>query len=311
MCTCVDFSAKGASRFPASVVVARRPGRYVAVLQGRFQDPAAVELAYRGAIDLLPGRAALRYWGDTFLLAAFDLFVGHEHVAAPGAQVDADHITGAQPRQAAARGALGRGVEDRGAVRCSGLPAVADGWQRVDAALDERVGGLHVDHFGGAGPPDGPSPPDHQDRVLVDAQLGIVDAVVVVVGAVEDDRAALEDAIVAQVALAELLGDHARLYDREVEEVAREDHEPGALLQRLVVGRDHLAVRALAPCNVLGQRPPRDGQDVAVDLARLQELVEDGGYAAGAVEALAEVFARGLHVDQQRHIVTVVPVGRL
>jgi hypothetical protein len=60
---------------PPSVVVARRLGRYVAVLQRRFQDPAAVELADRGAVDLLPGRAALWDGRDTLLLAAFDLLL--------------------------------------------------------------------------------------------------------------------------------------------------------------------------------------------------------------------------------------------
>src|SRR5215217_2120634 len=108
--------AQGAPRCRPSVVVARRLGRDVAVLQRRFENPAAVELADRGAVDLLPGCAALRVRRDTFLLAAFDLFVGHEHVAAARAQVYAYHITGPQPGQAAAGGALGRGVEDRGAV---------------------------------------------------------------------------------------------------------------------------------------------------------------------------------------------------
>src|SRR5918995_223263 len=142
-----------------SVVVARRLRRDTPVLERRLQDPAAIELAYRVAVDLLPGRTALRDWGDAFLLAAFDLFVGHEHVAAPLVEINTYGVVGAQPGQAAARGALGRGVEDRGAVRGAGLPAVADGWQRVDAALDERVGGLHVDHFGRAGPADGPRAP--------------------------------------------------------------------------------------------------------------------------------------------------------
>src|SRR3712207_8428817 len=40
------------------------------------------------------------------------------------------------------------------------------------------------------------------------------------------------------------------------------------------VGRDHLAVRALASCNVLSQSAPRDGEDLAVEFARPQELVE-------------------------------------
>src|SRR3712207_4001390 len=107
---------------------------------------------------------------------------------------------------------------------------------------------------------------------------------VVVVGAIEDYSTALEDALVArfsQVALAELLGDHARLDDSEVEEVAREDQGPRALLQGRVVGRDHLPVLALAPRDVLGQRLAGDGQDLPIDLAGPQELIEYRGNAAG------------------------------
>src|SRR3712207_2390798 len=100
-----------------SMVVARCFRRDAPVLQRRFQDPAAVELAHRGAVELLPGGPALRDVRDAVLpLAAFDLLVWHQHVAAPGVQVYADRVTGPEPGQAAAGGALGRGVEDRGAV---------------------------------------------------------------------------------------------------------------------------------------------------------------------------------------------------
>src|SRR5215211_3159650 len=181
-----------------SVVVARRLRRDVPVLQRRFQDPAAVELAHRGAVDLLPGRAALRDRRDALLaLAAFYLRLRHQHVTAPGAQVDADHVAGPEPGQTAAGRALVRGVEDRRAVGGAGLPAVADGGEGVYPALQERVRWLHVDDLGRARPPDRAGAPDHQDGALVDAQIRIVDALVVVVGAVEDDRAAFEDALVA------------------------------------------------------------------------------------------------------------------
>src|SRR5215218_1124574 len=205
-------SSRRSMRSCPSVVVARRLRRDVPVLQRRFQDPAAVELTHRGAVDLLPGRAALRYRRDALLaLAAFDLLVRHQHVAAPGVEVDADHVAGSQPGQAAAGCALGRGVEDRRAVGGAGLPAVADGGQGVYPAFQERVRRLHVDDLGRARPTDRAGAPDHQDGALVDAQVRIVDALVVVVGAVEDDRAAFEHAGVAEVARAEVLGDHARL----------------------------------------------------------------------------------------------------
>src|SRR4028119_1385020 len=46
---------------------------------------------------------------------------------------------GRPPGRAAARGALGSGVQDGGAVRGARLPAVADGGEGVDPALQERV----------------------------------------------------------------------------------------------------------------------------------------------------------------------------
>ena len=55
--------------------------------------------------------------------------------------------------------------------------------------------------------------------------------------AVEHDRADLEHPFpsrLAQIALAEPLGDHAGLHDREVEQIALQDDEAGAFAQRLV-----------------------------------------------------------------------------
>src|SRR5829696_609092 len=283
------------------------------VLQRGFDDPAAVELIYGGAVDLLPGRLALGEVRDAFLLlAAFYLLVGDQHVAASGTQVDADGIPCPQPGQAAACGALRRGVQDRGAVRGARLPAVADGRQSVDTTLEERVGRLHVDDLGRARPPYGSCAPDHQNRGLVDVEVGVVDALVVVVRAVEDDRAPLEHVLfgrISQVALAELVRDHAGFDDSEVEEVTGENPKTSALLKRLVVGCDHLPVLALSPCYALGQRPSSDRPRPAIDLASLQKLAEDGRHAAGAVEPLAQVLARWLHVDEQGHVVAVLPIG--
>src|SRR5215204_4184055 len=171
------------------------------VLQGAFEDPAAVELTHGGTIDLLPGRLALGEVRDAFLsFAAFYLLVGDQHVAASGTQVDTDGIPCPQPGQAATSGALRCGVQDRRAVRGARLPAVAYGGQGVDPTLEERVGGLHVDDLGRARPPDGSCAPDHQNRGLVDVEVGVVDALVVVVRAVEDDRASLKHVLVGRIA---------------------------------------------------------------------------------------------------------------
>jgi hypothetical protein len=123
---------------------------------------------------------------------------------------------------------------------------------------------------------------------------------VVVVRAVEDDRAPLEHVLVGrifQVALAELVRDHTGFDDSEVEEVAGEDPKTSALLKRLVVSCDHLPVLALLPGYALGQRPASDGPRAAIDLASLKKLVDHGRHAARAVEPLAQVLARRLHVD--------------
>src|SRR3954454_23252946 len=105
-------------------------------------------------------------------------------------------------------------MEYRWAVGRARLPSITDSGQGVDPTLEERVRGLHVDDLGRARPSEGAGAPNHQDGILVDAQVGIVYAVVVVLGAVEDYRPAFEHALVAgfaEVALAELLGDNARL----------------------------------------------------------------------------------------------------
>src|SRR5215211_2118853 len=282
------------------------------VLQGTFEYPAAVELIHGGAVDLLPGRLALGEVRDAFLsLAAFYLLVGDQHVTASGAQVDTDGIPRPQPGQAASRGALRRGVQDRRAVRGARLPAVAYGWQGVDPTLEERVWGLHVDDLGRARPPDGSGAPDHQNRALVDVEVRVVDTLVVIVRAVEDDRASLEYVFVgriSQVALAKLLRDHTGFDDSEVEEIAGEDPKTRLLLKRFVVGCDHLTVLALSPGYAFGQRPASDGPRPAVDLASLKKLAQHGRHAARAVEPLAQVLTRRLHVDEQGHIVAVLPI---
>jgi hypothetical protein len=51
-----------------------------------------------------------------------------------------------------------------------------------------------------------------------------------------------------------------------------------------------------------------DGQDVAVQAALLQQLPQHGGRAAGPVEALAQILAGRLHVDDQRDVVGRAPV---
>ena len=70
---------------------------------------------------------------------------------------------------------------------------------------------------------DRPRAPNEQNAVLVDLELRVVDAVVIVLGPLEYDRPTLERVRVLRVgeeAGAELLIDHARLHDRVVEQIA-------------------------------------------------------------------------------------------
>ncbi len=299
-----------------SVVVAGRLLGDAAEFQGEIQRGAVGELARLLAVERFPGRAAGGHGGrGQFAAAAGDLFGWHERVAAALFEVDQDQVAGLQPGEAPACGALGRGVEDRGAVGGAGLPAVAQRGQGPDAALDQRIRRLHVDHLGRAGPAQRAGAAHDQDAVLVDGERGIVDARVVVLGAVEDDGPGREHVFVAglaEVARAEGLGDHRGFHDAEVEQVAREHQEAGLVHQWFGEGADHLAVRRFAALQVLGDAAAGDAGAVAVQPAGLQQFPHHRGHAAGAEEALAQVLAGGLHVDQERQVVGVVrPVARM
>ena len=78
------------------------------------------------------------------LLASRNLLVADQHVTAAGREVDADPVAGPQPRESATRGAFRRTIENRRAVRGARLPAIAERRQAHDAALQQRIGRLHV-----------------------------------------------------------------------------------------------------------------------------------------------------------------------
>ncbi|MNT63002.1 hypothetical protein D3C72_2007730 [compost metagenome] len=81
----------------------------------------------------------------------------------------------------------------------------------MDALLDQVVGRPHVDDFSRARIADRASATHEQQRVLVDFERRIVDAVVVVLRAIEHHRLALERAWasrIVEVAIAELGRDH-------------------------------------------------------------------------------------------------------
>ena len=82
------------------------------------------------------------------------------------------------------------------ALRIEGVSEVPD-WRPSPMVgrlmpFQQRIGRLHVDDLGPAGPADGSGAADHQDGAFVDAERGIVDAGVIILRAVEHHRAALE-----------------------------------------------------------------------------------------------------------------------
>ena len=62
----------------------------------------------------------------------------------------------------------------------------------MHALFQELAGRAHIDHLGGARIAQGAGAAHEQDRVLVDAELRVVDTLVIVLGPVEDDRFRLE-----------------------------------------------------------------------------------------------------------------------
>ncbi len=103
----------------------------------------------------------------------------------------------------------------------------------------------------------------------------------------------------------ELLGNDRGLHDGEVEEIALEHEETCALLERRVIGADHLAVACCAPLEVLRHGLARHGGTSAIEFSRIEQFAHDRRHAACAVEALAEKAAGRLHIGQQGDVVAV------
>src|SRR5690606_5190438 len=146
-----------------------------------------------------------------------------------------DEIARPEPRETTAGRALRRGVEDRRAVGCPRLAAVTDRRQALDAALEQMVRRLHVDHFGRTRPALGAGAADDEDGIFVDAERRIVDAPMVVFRAVEDHAFAFEYALTTglfEISLAEIIRYDAHFHDRAIEEIACQHEETGAFHHR-------------------------------------------------------------------------------
>ena len=241
--------------------------------------------------------------------AARDLRLIDQRVARRRVQIDADHIARPQPCQPAARRAFGADVENGRAVAGARLASVPQCREPLRALPDQRVGRLHVDHFGAARPADHARTPDDEDAVFVDLKIGIVDPVVVIVRPVEHDRARFEHTFLPRsrkIALAKLVRDDRGLENTEVEQVARQDEEACLFHQRIGEGADHLAILRLSSREVFAHCHAGAGPHAAAQLARFQQFPHRGGHAARAMEPLAQIGPGRLHVDQQRQVVSMI-----
>ena len=106
-----------------------------------------------------------------------------------------------------------------------------------------------------------------------------------------------------KIAFAEIVGDHAGLHDRAVEQVAGQHFEAGLFLHGLGIGLDDVGVLYLGLAHVLAHRLAVDGQRIGVAFAGFEQLAHDRRQAAGAIIFFPEVLSGRLHIDQQRNVV--------
>src|SRR5687767_6675509 len=99
------------------MIVARSLLCDAAIFHRHFHDGAAVELPHGRTVKLLPGRGTLGHGWQALFLALGDLFLTHQHVTAARGEVDADSVSGPQPRESATRSALRRAIQNGGTVR--------------------------------------------------------------------------------------------------------------------------------------------------------------------------------------------------
>ncbi len=99
---------------------------------------------------------------------------------------------------------------------------------------------------------------------------------------------------VAEIAAAEVFGDHTRLHDRRIEQIAAQHQEARVLAQRIRERTNHLRVLNLMSAAVLGQRAAIDCQSVLADEPVLEKLVHHRRHATRMMIVLAQIRAGGL-----------------
>ena len=95
--------------------------------------------------------------------------------------------TGPDAAEGSAGLCIGGDVQDYGALGCAAHPAVADADHVADALFEELARQREVGHLGHAGVAPRAAAAQHQHRVGVDVEVGVVDAGGEVLDRVEDD----------------------------------------------------------------------------------------------------------------------------
>ena len=173
---------------------------------------------------------------------------------------------------------------------------------------------LHIDDLGRARPAKRPCPPNDKDALFIDPEGRVVDAFVIVLRTVKDERRALEDALIAwllQVPLAKLIGNNTHLHDGKVEQVALQHQEASTVLQRLIVRSDHLPVARLATSKILCHGLAGNRATGTIKVAGFKQLPHDSRRSPSPVEALTQILAGRLNIRQKRNIKTMdLPILR-
>src|SRR5262245_29394906 len=281
----------------------------VVVARRKLEAGAGRLLPHGRAVEFLPRRVML--WiriatlGFQPRAASDEVRVGDQDLCPALAEVNTDAVAGFEESKATASRGLRRSVEDRGRPGRAGLSTVPDARQGRDPAFDQSGGWLHVHNLCASGIADRSRAADEQNGVLVNAERRVFDARVIVLGPVEDDRATFEGVRivrVGEIAFAELLGDHAGLHDRAVEQVALEHDEAGLLGERISPSPDHIPIGMRRRVAIVPNGAAVDGHRVHVDAAVPHQLANHNRHATGTMVLLAEVAAGWLQIDQQRHI---------
>ena len=194
------------------------------------------------------------------------------------------------------------------------MPPVPYRRQAGDAPADQMVRRLHVHHLRRTRPAQRATAANDQNTGLVDVQGGVIDPRMIILRPVKHRATPLEYILPPrnrQKPRAKRVRDDAGFHDGKVEQIARQHPETRPLHQRRLIGPDHLAVARPAPHQIVRHRPPGDGCNRAIQLARPQQFRHDRRNSAAQMKPLAQKPPRRLHIGQQGDVIAMgLPILR-